>query len=122
LFRSVLIAVVIGTALVVAALLVNRQRPLVPFLMRIDRTCFVVCAGFMVLQVVVGLLGFYYHTSANLHQHRDSVHQLAEGPRLYETFVSGAPALAAFAPAEHGAADGAGPVVLARHLPGARAA
>ena len=44
-----------------------------------------VCAAVMLAQVAVGLLGFYYHTAANL-----------RGPSasLFDNFVYGAPAMA----------------------------
>ncbi len=58
---------------------------LVPFLVRVHRSYLAVCAGVMLMQAAVGLVGFYYHTVANLH-----------GPssNLFDNFVYGAPAMA----------------------------
>ncbi len=55
------------------------------FLMRVSRAFLVVCAGVMVVQAVVGLLGFCLHNLANLH-----------GPstRLFDNLVYGAPPFA----------------------------
>jgi hypothetical protein len=58
---------------------------LVPFFVRINRPYLLVCSAVLLVQVVVGLLGFYLHTRANLH-----------GPsqHLFDNFVFGAPAMA----------------------------
>jgi hypothetical protein len=58
---------------------------LVPFLVRIGRSFLVVCAAVLLVQVAVGLLGFYYHTAANLK---------GPSPDRLDNFVYGAPALA----------------------------
>ncbi|HKI32272.1 MAG TPA: hypothetical protein VKA46_10420 [Gemmataceae bacterium] len=58
---------------------------LVPYLARVTRSYVTVCAAVMVVQVAVGLLGFYYHTAANLRG--PSASQL-------DNFVYGAPAMA----------------------------
>jgi hypothetical protein len=58
---------------------------LVPFLIRIDRSFLAVCAVVMLVQAAVGLLGFYYHTAANLH---------GPLPSQFDNFVYGAPAMA----------------------------
>jgi hypothetical protein len=58
---------------------------LLPFVVRVDRSYVTLCAGAMGVQVAVGLLGFYYHTAANL-----------RGPSAsrFDNFVYGAPAMA----------------------------
>lgn len=58
---------------------------LAPFVTRIDRTYLRWCAGVLLAQAGVGVLGFYYHTSANLY---------GPGSDLWYQFVYGAPALA----------------------------
>jgi hypothetical protein len=58
---------------------------LVPFLVSIGRSFLGWCAAVMGLQAAVGLLGFYYHTAANLH---------GPSPAVFDNFVFGAPALA----------------------------
>ncbi len=57
----------------------------VPFIVQVDRSYAPVCAVVMALQAAVGLLGFYYHTAANL-----------RGPSAsrLDNFVYGAPAMA----------------------------
>jgi hypothetical protein len=58
---------------------------LLPFVVRLNRSYVAVCAAVMLVQVAVGLLGFYYHTAANL-----------RGPSAswFDNFVYGAPAMA----------------------------
>jgi hypothetical protein len=58
---------------------------LLPFVVRLHRSYVTLCVGVMVVQVAVGLLGFYYHTVANL-----------RGPSAsrFDNFVYGAPAMA----------------------------
>lgn len=58
---------------------------LVPFLVRVTRAYLLPCAALLAAEVVVGLLGFAYHTAANL-----------RGPAasLFDNFVYGAPSLA----------------------------
>jgi hypothetical protein len=58
---------------------------LVPFLVRVNRSYLAVCAVVMLVQAAVGLLGFYYHTAANLH---------GPSPSRFDNFVYGAPAMA----------------------------
>jgi hypothetical protein len=58
---------------------------LVPFIVRVSRSYVTVCAVVMAGQAAVGLLGFYYHTAANLHD---------PSPGWFDKFVYGAPALA----------------------------
>ncbi|MHB1423714.1 MAG: hypothetical protein ACYC3I_11075 [Gemmataceae bacterium] len=58
---------------------------LVPFLVRVNRSFLAVCAVVMLVQAAVGLLGFYYHTSANLR---------GPSPNVFDNFVYGAPAMA----------------------------
>lgn len=57
----------------------------VPFALEIDRSYVYVCAAIMALEAAVGILGFYYHTAANLK---------GPGPGWFNQFVYGAPALA----------------------------
>ena len=56
-----------------------------PFVAPIDRSYLPWCAGALLVQMVVGLLGFYYHTTANLY---------GPGSDLWYQFVYGAPAMA----------------------------
>jgi hypothetical protein len=58
---------------------------LVPFLVRVNGSFVALLAVVLLLQVAVGLLGFYYHNAANLH-----------GPSAskWDNFIFGAPALA----------------------------
>jgi hypothetical protein len=58
---------------------------LVPFVVRVRRPYVVVCAAVMAVQVGVELLGFYYHTAANLR---------GPSPSRFDNFVYGAPAMA----------------------------
>jgi hypothetical protein len=58
---------------------------LTPFLMRVNRAYLLACAAVLLAQAVVGLLGFYYHTAANLN---------GPAPVLLDNFIYGAPALA----------------------------
>jgi hypothetical protein len=57
----------------------------VPFAVRVDRSYLGPCVAVLLLQGAVGLLGFYYHTAANLR---------GPSPSLLDDFVYGAPALA----------------------------
>ena len=56
-----------------------------PFITAVGRPYLWLCAGVMLVQAAVGLLGFYFHVAANLH-----------GPstRVWDNFLFGAPALA----------------------------
>jgi hypothetical protein len=58
---------------------------LVPFVMNVNRLYLTACVGVLLLQVAVGLLGFYYHTAANLN---------GPSPNLVDNFIFGAPAMA----------------------------
>jgi hypothetical protein len=58
---------------------------LVLFLVRVTPAFLGVCVAVMLLQAAVGLLGFYYHTAANLQ---------GPSPNLFDDFVYGTPALA----------------------------
>lgn len=58
---------------------------LLPFLMSVDRSYVLTCGAVMLVEMAVGLLGFYYHTSANLD---------GTSPDMFENFVYGAPSLA----------------------------
>jgi hypothetical protein len=58
---------------------------LAPFLIHVNRTFLAVCAGVMLVQAAVGLLGFYYHTAANLRGPSSS---------MFDNFVYGTPAMA----------------------------
>jgi hypothetical protein len=58
---------------------------LTPFLVTVDRGYVNVCAGVMLIQTAVGLLGFYYHNAANVK---------GPAPDLFDNLVYGAPPLA----------------------------
>jgi len=58
---------------------------LVPFLTQVDRRYLRWCVAMMLVQAAVGLLGFYYHTAANLR---------GQSPIRFDNFVYGAPAMA----------------------------
>ncbi len=57
----------------------------VPFVTPVGRRFLWLCAWVLLVQAGVGLLGFYYHSAANL---------IGPSPRLLDNFVHGAPALA----------------------------
>lgn len=57
----------------------------VPFLITISRPYLIVCTGILLIQATVGLLGFYFHLSADLH---------GWSPNLFDNLVYGAPLLA----------------------------
>ncbi len=58
---------------------------IVPFLVGVDRSFLAVCVGVLLGQALVGLLGFYYHLSADLH-----------GPsrNQFQNIINGAPVMA----------------------------
>ena len=56
-----------------------------PFFTPVGRRYLWLCGGVMLVQGAVGLLGFYYHTAANLH---------GPSPRAWDNFIFGAPVLA----------------------------
>jgi hypothetical protein len=58
---------------------------LVPFLVTIRRSFLTFCALVMFVQVGIGLLGFYYHTAANLN---------GPAPTPLDNIIYGAPPLA----------------------------
>jgi hypothetical protein len=58
---------------------------LAPFAVRVDRRYLWLCAAVLLVQVPVGLLGFYYHAAADLAK---------EGPSWWDNVVYGAPVLA----------------------------
>lgn len=58
---------------------------LVPFLIQVNRSFLAACAVVLLVQAAVGLLGFYYHTAANLR---------GPSPSQFDNFVYGAPAMA----------------------------
>jgi hypothetical protein len=58
---------------------------LLPFAVRVNRSYVTVCVVAMGVQVAVGLLGFYYHTAANLR---------GSSASRFDNFVYGAPAMA----------------------------
>lgn len=58
---------------------------LAPFLVRVGRSYLPVCVVVLLIQAAVGVLGFYYHTAANLR---------GPSPRAFDNFVYGAPAMA----------------------------
>lgn len=95
---------------------------LVPFLVRVDRSYVPACAAFLLVQVAVGLLGFYYHTEANLVAYREGARQHPDSASLFESFVYGAPSLAPLLFPNLALLAGLGLWVLHRHLPPAPAA
>jgi hypothetical protein len=58
---------------------------LVPFLVRVDRGYLAACAAVLLIQAVVGVLGFYYHATADLD---------GPSPRLLDNLIFGTPFLA----------------------------
>jgi hypothetical protein len=58
---------------------------LLPFAVRVNRSYVAVCVAVMLAQAAVGLLGFYFHTAANLR---------GPPPCAFDNFVYGAPAMA----------------------------
>jgi hypothetical protein len=58
---------------------------LIPFLNQINRSFVDLCIAVLLAQAALGLLGFYYHTAANLR---------GPSPSLVDNFVYGAPAMA----------------------------
>jgi hypothetical protein len=58
---------------------------LAPFVVRVGRSFLPECVAVLLIQAAVGVLGFYYHTSANLH---------GPAPSEFDNFVYGAPAMA----------------------------
>jgi hypothetical protein len=86
---------------------------LVPFLVRVDRGFLGVCAAVLVVQALVGLLGFYYHLSADLRgPSRDLLHNLIDGAPVMAPLLLPNLVLLAFI----------GLWVMSRHLPRAAAA
>jgi hypothetical protein len=84
---------------------------LVPFLIQVDRSFLAACAVVMLVQAGVGLLGFYYHTAANLH---------GPSPDIFDNFVYGAPAMAPLLFPNLVLLTFIGLWVLRRHLPAER--
>ena len=56
-----------------------------PFCTSVSRRFLGLCGIVLLVQAAVGLLGFYYHTAANLN---------GPGPRMWDNFINGAPAMA----------------------------
>jgi hypothetical protein len=81
---------------------------LVPFFTQVSRAYLPWCVAAMLLQAAVGLLGFYYHTAANLH---------GPSPSRLDNFVYGAPALAPLLFPNLVLLTFLGLWVLRRHLP-----
>jgi hypothetical protein len=81
---------------------------LVPFLVAVNRSFLMLCAGVMLVQAGVGLLGFYYHTAANLR---------GPSPSVFENFVYGTPAMAPLLFPNLVLLTLLGLWVLGRHLP-----
>jgi hypothetical protein len=86
---------------------------LVPFFIRINHTFLAVCTVVMLVQAAVGLLGFYYHTAANLH---------GPSPSRFDNFVYGAPAMAPLLYPDLVLLAFLGLWVLRRHVPADNAA
>jgi hypothetical protein len=85
---------------------------LVPFFVRVNRAFLTWCVAAMLAQAAVGLLGFYYHTAANLR---------GPAPSRFDNFVYGAPALAPLLFPNLVLLTLLGLWVLRRHLPEANA-
>ncbi len=81
---------------------------LVPFVVQVDRRYLAPCVAVMLVQAAVGLLGFYYHTAANL---------AGPAPSLWDNFVWGTPALAPLLFPNLVLLTFLGLAVLRRHLP-----
>jgi hypothetical protein len=58
---------------------------LVPFFVRVGPSYLMICVGILIVQVLVGLLGFSLHTLANVE---------GPSPSVFRNFVYGAPAMA----------------------------
>jgi hypothetical protein len=86
---------------------------LVPFLVSVNRSFVPVLALVLVLQVAVGLLGFWYHNAANFR---------GPSPRAWDNFIYGAPALAPLLFPNLALLAFIGLWVWRRHLPAARPA
>jgi hypothetical protein len=80
---------------------------LVPFLVPVNHSFLALCGLIMLIQAAVGLLGFYYHTGANL-----------RGPSasLFDDFVYGAPAMAPLLFPNLALLAGIGLWILRRHV------
>jgi hypothetical protein len=78
------------------------------YLTPVTRRFLLLCAIVLVIQVVVGLLGFYLHTRANLR---------GPSPELFDNFVFGAPAMAPLLFPNLSLLCGIGLWVLRDHLP-----
>jgi hypothetical protein len=79
-----------------------------PFCTPVGRRYLWLCAAVLLLQGAVGLLGFYYHTAANLR---------GPAPGRFENFIHGAPALAPLLFPNLVLLAGIGLFVLGRRLP-----
>jgi hypothetical protein len=86
---------------------------LVPFLVGVSRGYLALLAAVMAVQVAVGLLGFYYHTAANLR---------GPSPSRFDNFVYGAPAMAPLLFPDLALLTCLGLWVLRAHLPADRPA
>lgn len=81
---------------------------LTPFFTPISRRFLRLCGLVLAVQAAVGLLGFYYHTAANLR---------GPSPQWRDNFINGAPALAPLLFPNLVLLAGIGLWVLARYLP-----
>jgi hypothetical protein len=81
---------------------------LLPFLVTVSRQYLLPCSLLLALQAAVGVLGFAYHTSANLH---------GPSPSAFENFIYGAPVLAPLLFPNLALLAFLGLWVLRRHLP-----
>jgi hypothetical protein len=79
-----------------------------PFCTNVSRRFLALCATVLLFQAAVGLLGFYYHTAANL-----------EGPasRMWDNFIHGAPAMAPLLFPNLALLAGLGLWTLSAHVP-----
>jgi hypothetical protein len=100
-FRQIEWVPVISSALAVGFLIV-------PLMMGVSRAYLRLCAAVMILQAVVGVVGFVLHVNADLH---------AVGPTLFERVVHGAPVFAPMLFPDLAVLAGIGMWVLHQNLP-----
>jgi hypothetical protein len=81
---------------------------MVPFVVQVNRGYLAPCVVVVVIQMAVGLLGFYYHVESNLR---------GPAPRMFDNFVFGTPAMAPLLFPNLGLLTLIGLWVLRRHLP-----
>jgi hypothetical protein len=80
----------------------------VPFCTSVSRRFLGLCGIVLLIQAAVGLLGFHYHTAANLD---------GPAPRMWDNFINGAPAVAPLLFPNLGLLAALGLWTLSTHLP-----